>query len=245
MKKAYLECLKKLKKFRKTLVKDVEQKRGRLYFTWIKDKTEKVMNEKDENYIYRNIVKYTLRNYKIDKYNYERLTEILREAVDRNYILKDNNYIFNNTQISYDDAMLITRKILLKRGNVVWVDFGFNIGNEFGGMHPAVILKNFDNELFVVPISSKKPKEYIKIEQDLENELITEEECKKRKEKINSILQIDSIYRFKEMTRWADITRIKKVSLLRLNYSGTIGKISGNYINSLSNKISKVSVKLM
>lgn len=239
MKKAYLECLKKLRIFRKTLAKDIDKKRGKLYFTWIKDKTEKVMNEKDENYIYRNIVKYTLRNYKIDKYNYERLTETLREAVDRNYTLKYNNYIFNNPKISYDDAMLITRKILLKRGNVVWVDFGFNIGNEFGGMHPAVILKNFDNELFVVPISSKKPKEYIKIEQDLEDEIITEEECKRRKEKINSILQIDSIYRFKEMTRWADITRIKKVSLLRLNYSGTIGKISGNYINSLSNKISK------
>lgn len=239
MKKAYLECLKKLRTFRKTLAKDIDKKRGKLYFTWIKDKTEKVMNEKDENYIYRNIVKYTLRNYKIDKYNYERLTETLREAVDRNYTLKYNNYIFNNPKISYDDAMLITRKILLKRGNVVWVDFGFNIGNEFGGMHPAVILKNFDNELFVVPISSKKPKEYIKIEQDLEDEIITEEECKRRKEKINSILQIDSIYRFKEMTRWADITRIKKVSLLRLNYSGTIGKISGNYINSLSNKISK------
>lgn len=239
MKKAYLECLKKLRIFRKTLAKDIDKKRGKLYFTWIKDKTEKIMNEKDENYIYRNIVKYTLRNYKIDKYNYERLTETLREAVDRNYTLKYNNYIFNNPKISYDDAMLITRKILLKRGNVVWVDFGFNIGNEFGGMHPAVILKNFDNELFVVPISSKKPKEYIKIEQDLEDEIITEEECKRRKEKINSILQIDSIYRFKEMTRWADITRIKKVSLLRLNYSGTIGKISGNYINSLSNKISK------
>lgn len=239
MKKAYLECLKKLRIFRKTLAKDIDKKRGKLYFTWIKDKTEKVMNEKDENYIYRNIVKYTLRNYKIDKYNYERLTETLREAVDRNYTLKYNNYIFNNPKISYDDAMLITRKILLKRGNVVWVDFGFNIGNEFGGMHPAVILKNFDNELFVVPISSKKPKEYIKIEQDLEDEIITEEECKRRKEKINSILQIDSIYRFKEMTRWADIKRIKKVSLLRLNYSGTIGKISGNYINSLSNKISK------
>lgn len=239
MKKAYLECLIRLRTFRKTLVKEIDKKRGKLYFTWIKDKTEKVMNEKDENYIYRNIVKYTLRSYKIDEYNYERLTKTLREAVDRNYTLKENNYIFNNPKISYDDTMLITRKILLKRGNVVWIDFGFNIGNEFGGMHPAVILKNFDNELFVVPISSKKPKEYLKIEQDLKDEVITEEECKKRKEKINSILQIDSIYRFKGMTRWADITRIKKVSLLRINYSGTIGKISGNYINSLSNKISK------
>ena len=167
MKKAYLECLKKLRFFRKTLINDIDKKRGKLYFNWLKDKTEKVMNEKDENYIYRNIVKYALGNYKIDKYNYERLTQKLKEVVDGNYIIKDNNYIFNNSKISYNDAMLITRKILLKRGNVVWVDFGFNIGNEFGGMHPAVILKNFDNELFVVPISSKKPKEYIKIEQDL------------------------------------------------------------------------------
>jgi len=239
VKKAYLECLRKLKTFRKTLVDDIDKKRGKLYFTWLKDKTEKVMNEKDENYIYTNTVKYTLKNYKIDKYNYERLTKTLRETVDRNYTLKDNNYVLNNHNISYDDAMLIMRKVLLKRGNVVWIDFGFNIGNEFGGMHPAVILKNFDNELFVVPISSKKPKEYLKIEQDLQDGLITEEECQKRKEKINSILQIDCIYRFKEMIRWADITRIKKVSLLRLNYSGTIGKISGKYINSLSSKISK------
>ncbi len=238
MKKSYLECLRKLRTFRKTLVKDIDKKRGKLYFTWLKNKTEKVINEKNEKYIYTNLVKYTLGNYKIDKYSYERLTKSLREIVDRNYTLKGNNYIFNNTKISYNDAMLVTRKILLKRGNVIWVDFGFNIGNEFGGMHPAVILKNFDNELFVVPISSKKPKEYIKIEQDLKDRIITEEECKKRKEKINSIIQIDSIYRFKQMTRWADITRIKKVSLLRINYSGTIGKISGDYINSLSNKIS-------
>lgn len=239
MKKAYLECLKKLRFFRKTLINDKDKKRGKIYFDWLKDKTEKVMNEKDENYIYKNIVEYALRNYKIDKYTYERLTQKLKKVVDKNYIIKNSNYIFNNFKISYNDAMLIARKILLKRGNVVWVDFGFNIGNEFGGMHPAVILKNFDNELFVVPISSKRPKEYIKIEQDLEKGLITEEESKSRKEKLNSILQIDSIYRFKEMPRWADITRIKKVSILRLNYSGTIGKISGSYINSLSDKIGK------
>ena len=27
------------------------------------------------------------------------------------------------------------------------MDFGFNIGNEFGGMHPAIILKNFTKPL--------------------------------------------------------------------------------------------------
>ena len=239
MKKTYLECLKKLKIFRKSLLNDIDRKRGKLYFNWIRNKTEMVMNEIDETYIYKNIVKYTLKNYKIDNYNYERLTDSVKKAVDRNYTLKDKNYIFNNPQISYDDTILIMKKILFKRGNVVWIDFGFNIGNEFGGMHPAVILKNFEKELFVVPISSKKPKEYIKIEQDFKDKIITEKECKNRKEQINSILQIDNIFRFKEMTRWVDVTRIKKVSLLRLNYQGTIGKISGEYISSLSNKISK------
>ena len=106
-------------------------------------------------------------------------------------------------------------------------------------MHPAIILKTFDKELFVVPISSKKPKEFVKIEQELKEGKITQEECEKRKAAINSIIQIDSIYRFKKMTRWIDITRIRKVSLLRLNYSGTIGKVSGDCLQNISKRISK------
>ena len=135
--------------------------------------------------------------------------------------------------------MIIFKKILLKRGNVVWVDFGFNIGCEFGGMHPAIILKTFDKELFVLPVSSKKPKEYLKIEKDYKDEKITMEECEKIKRKINTIIQLDNIHMFKKMKRWADITRIRKVSLLRLNFSGTIGKIDGKYIDEISKKISK------
>ena len=120
---------------------------------------------------------------------------------------------------------------MLKRGNVVWIDFGFNIGNEFGGMHPAIILKNFDNEIFVLPISSKKPKEYKKLEQDYHNKKITLEECVREKEQITEIVQIDNIYRFKEMIRWTNIIRMKKVSVLRLNFSGAIGKADGKYLS--------------
>lgn len=239
MKKTYLKCLKKLRQFRKSIISDKDIKRGKLYFSWLETKTEKIENEKDEDYIYENVVKYAFGKYKIDKYNYERLSQTLQKVVDNNYILKNNNYIFNNTNISFNDAMLITKKILLKRGNVVWIDFGFNIGNEFGGMHPAIILKSFDKELFVVPVSSKKPKEYSVIEKEFENGKITEEECKKRKERVTAIVQLDNIYRFKEMTRWADITRMRKVSLLRLNFSGTIGKIDGKYIKTISEKIGK------
>lgn len=237
MKEAYIKCLKKLREFRKSLNTENDLKRGKLYFTWIRDKTKKIENEKDINYIYKNIVQYTLKNYKIDKYNYERLNKQLKNIVKNNYALKKNNYIFNNTNISKEDTMLLTRKVLLKRGNVVWIDFGFNIGNEFGGMHPAIILKNFDNEIFVLPISSKKPKEYKKLEQDYHNKKITLEECEKKKGQVTEIVQIDNIYRFKDMIRWANITRMKKVSILRLNFNGTIGKVDGKYLSTINEKI--------
>ena len=238
MKEAYIKCLKKLREFRKSLNTENDLKRGKLYFTWIRDKTKKIENEKDIDYIYKNIVQYTLKNYKIDKYNYERLNKQLKNIVKNNYALKKNNYIFNNTNISKEDTMLLTKKVLLKRGNVVWIDLGFNIGNEFGGMHPAIILKNFDIEIFVLPISSKKPKEYKKLEQDYHNKKITLEECEKKKGQITEIVQIDNIYRFKDMIRWANITRMKKVSILRLNFNGTIGKVDGKYLSTINEKIS-------
>ena len=85
---------------------------------------------------------------------------------------KKNYRVFNNYNISYNDAMLITRKIVLKRGNVVWIDFGFNIGNEFGGIHPAIILKNLGDDLFVLPVSSKKPMEYAIIDKEFEDRTV-------------------------------------------------------------------------
>ena len=239
MKKAYLECLKKLRIFRKSIVEDIDKKRGKMYFTWLKDKTEKIMNEKDDNYIYQNVVKYSLKDFKIDDFSYRHSSKKLKQIIDNNYILKKNYRIFNNSNISFDDAMLITKKILLKRGNVVWIDFGFNIGNEFGGMHPAVILKNFDKELFVLPVSSKNPIEYSIREKKFEDGKISEEECKKQKEQVTEIIQLDNIIGFKEMTRWANITRMKKVSILRLNFSGTIGRVDGKYISVISKKISE------
>ena len=239
MKEAYLGCIKRLRKFRKSLTSDKDLKRGRLYFSWLKTKTEKIQNEQDNMYIYNNIAKYTLKNYKIDEYTYERLNDKLKHIIDNNYILKHHQYIFNNTNISFENTMSIAKRILFKRGNVVWVDFGFNIGTEFGGMHPAIILKNFESELLVVPISSKMPKEYKKIEQDLIDNKIKEDEAKERKEKATAIVQLDKIYKLATMIRWADITRIRKVSMLRLNYSGTIGKVDGIYMNKISEKIGK------
>lgn len=238
MKKAYLECLKKLRTFRKSLVEDIDKKRGKLYFTWLKDKTERLINEKDENYIYTNVINHTLPNYVITQYTFSKSNKTIKNIIKKHYNFSENKYTFTNSKISIDDVKMLMKYVLFKRGNVIWLDFGFNIGNEFGGMHPAVILKNFDNDLFVVPISSKKPPEYIKIEQDFKDKKITEEECQKSKNNIAEIIELSKINGFRNMLRWSRITRMKKISMLRVNFSGTIGTLDGTDMDKIAEKIS-------
>lgn len=237
MKETYINCLKQLRNFRKSLKIDKDIKRGKLYFTWIKDKTEIIANEKDENSIYEKVVKFTLPKYVITRYTFNKANKKVKSIIKSNYTFKDNKYTFNNTNISVEDIKILMKYVLFKRGNVVWIDFGFNIGNEFGGMHPAVILKNFDKDLFVVPISSKKPIEYARIENDLKDGKINIEDCKKQKDKITEIIELEKINGFRRMLRWARITRMKKTSILRVNFSGTIGTLDGKDMNSISDKI--------
>lgn len=238
LKKEYLECLQKFRQFRKTLLLEAEQKRGKLYFSWIKEKTDKVINEKDESYIYKKVIEDTLPKYVITQYTYNKSNKLIKNIINLNYIQNNGKYIFNNTNISVNDLKMLMKYILFKRGNVVWIDFGFNVGNEFGGMHPAVILKNFDNDLFVVPISSKKPLEYVKIEEKLANNELSKKEYDNKKEAITEIVEILNINGFRKMQRWARITRMKKVSMLRVNFSGTIGTLEGKDMDIIAEKIS-------
>ena len=56
MKQAYLKFLNKIRRFRKSLLSDIDKKRGKMYFTWLETKTEKIEHEKDNKYIYKNIL---------------------------------------------------------------------------------------------------------------------------------------------------------------------------------------------
>lgn len=237
MKETYINCLKKLREFRKSLKNDIDIKRGKLYFTWIKDKTEIIESEKDDNYIYSNIIKHTLPKYVITQYTFNKSSKNVKSIIKANYTFMGNKYRFSNKNISHEDVKMLMKYILFKRGNVVWLDFGFNVGNEFGGMHPAVILKNFEKDLFVIPISSKKPIEYVRIEKDFEDEKITLEECEKQKNEITEIMELTNINGFKKMLRWARITRMKKISILRLNFNGTIGTLDGQDMDIIADKI--------
>ena len=50
-------------------------------------------------------------------------------------------------------------KIKLKRGNIIMVDFGINLGSELSGIHFAIVLNNDDNynvdNVTVIPLTSK------------------------------------------------------------------------------------------
>lgn len=216
---------------------DKDIKRGKMYFSWITEKTDKIKNEQNPLYICNRLKQETLPKYNINNYVYQTAKQELKDAIDRNYTFDGKKYKLSNFNITDNDVMLISKKVILKRGNVVWVDFGFNIGNEFGGMHPAIILKNLDNELFVLPVSSKKPLEYIKIENEYKENKISLEECENKKKNITEIVQLDNIFGYKNILRWSNITRMKKVSVLRLNFSGSIGSIDGEYMNLISQKI--------
>ena len=90
MKQIYLQCLKKLREFRKAIRNDKDEKKGKLYFSWLVEKTDKIEKEDDENYIYNNILKYTLKNYKIDEFSYNKANNELKKVIDNNYIIRKN-----------------------------------------------------------------------------------------------------------------------------------------------------------
>lgn len=189
------------------------------YFKWIALKTRIILGEKNYsipdkalpsiinsyefNYLYSEKQKVILKYYKADSEN--------------------NRYVLNSKKsaVSEEDKNIIIHSCVLKRGTVIWVEFGYNIGCEFGGKHPALILKNCKDSVIVVPISSKSPTESI--------------------EKFN--VQIDKVYNFPLKKRWANILRIQPVSIQRIDFLSRFGSVSNSVLKDISDKISTNGIK--
>ena len=99
----------------------------------------------------------------------------------------------------------------IRRGSVVWVEFGFNVGAEFGGRHPAVVLRKTECSIFVVPVSSKEPTNakpwHVKIEK---------------------------IYGFKDIVRWTNVLTLMNVSLQRVDVNASIGNVKGKVLDDIN-----------
>lgn len=105
-------------------------------------------------------------------------------------------------------------KAYIIRGDVVWVEFGFNIGEEFSGRHPAIVLKNGGKTLLVLPITSKQPSE---------KQLASK-----------NYIELGKIYNFKELKRWVNIFNITPISIARIDFSKKKGNIKGIDLDKIS-----------
>lgn len=101
----------------------------------------------------------------------------------------------------------------VKRGNVVWVDFGFNIADEFGGKHPAIIFRRSGSQIFVFPLTTQPPKDGQK---DL-------------------FVKVPYVHNFKKKDRWTNVLNLKCVSIQRIDFnSKPFGKVNGKVLADIS-----------
>lgn len=94
-------------------------------------------------------------NALLERYINEPSGQYLKKANLISYWLKD--YV---QYINFEDKFDPKRNISYKRGNVVKVSFGFNIGNEYGGLHYGIVLDNRNDHnssvVTVIPLTSVK-----------------------------------------------------------------------------------------
>lgn len=139
----------------------------------------------------------------------------------------------------------VSKSGVYKRGSIIKVNLGYNIGTELGGLHYCVVISKKDNiksgNLTVVPLSSKKSNKnynnYSNI--DIKNELylLMNENLKKEKEKLNEtfseLVRIEMYKEMKEKYNYMsnllqkqekEIQKYNKDSIVLINQITTISK---------------------
>ena len=109
------------------------------------------------------------------------------------------------------------KKALVKRVNVLWVDFGFNIGCEFGGRHPAIIVKEIGKGIYVIPVDSGKIPE-------------------KNKDK-NYYINIPYIFGFKKRPRYCNTYKMVCIDPRRIDFTGDCGRVHGKIMTKISDSL--------
>lgn len=196
---------------------DCERKLASNYYEWLSRKTQIITNEKNYEYPLNAIP--TIINEFEYNYLYPEKQAIINtyynfESEQKRYVIKVKKSI-----ITTEHRKMLVNNCALKRGNVVWVEFGCNIDCEFGGRHPALILKKCNGSIIVVPLSSKEPKN------DSTN------------------VKISKVYNFEPMERWANILRIIPVSVQRIDFNSKIGNVNNSILKEISVKISQCGIK--
>ncbi len=112
------------------------------------------------------------------------------------WLLKNSKLLLSET-MEYDNQATKTYKTY-KRGTIIKVDFGVNLGSEMSQVHFAIVLNNYDNPknnvLTVIPLTSKESRFNLDLENLVMDKLI--EKIKKELLKIGIKEELD----FKDRT---------------------------------------------
>lgn len=224
-------CKSSIELFKNTVkMEDIESvKRGVKYFNWTERKSKKVITEKDDieipiDYLPQKITTIEYKNNAepetkiiIDKYYKQKFNK----RDNKNEYVKDSELIKN---ISNFESNKIANDLIFRRKNVVWVNFGFNIGTEFGGDHPAIILKKSGSNLIVLPLSTSEKS--IDYENPKPHQVI-----------------VPHVYgNFEKIKRWTSVHRLKTISLKRIELSN-YGNVHKDVMEKINESISKEFTK--
>lgn len=122
--------------------------------------------------------------------------------------------------INTEKTFIVPQNFNIRRGNVVWIEFGFNIGREFGGKHPALVLRKTGDSIFVLPLSSQEPEEI----KDFH-------------------VKIDKVFGFKNMIRWANVLKIVNVDIQRVDFTCSTGNVKGVILDKVNNALDRNKIK--
>lgn len=127
-------------------------------------------------------------------------------ALKTSIVESENNFSLTDEQLS-----------LIKRGNVLWVNFGFNIGSEFGGHHPAVIIRKMGMGVYVIPLDSGKIPE-------------------NKKDK-DYLISIPYVYGLPKLPRHCNVYKMVCIDPRRFDFNGTYGNLHGKIMTKISNAL--------
>lgn len=135
-------------------------------------------------------------------------------------IEKYMNWLLIKTKKVYEEPNFNPSSIPeLKRGDVILVNLGFNIGDEYGGEHVAIVLRDSNinsKRVLILPITSQEPK-------NKNNPIYV---------KIGNISGLDPT-----KIHWANIFNVHSVSKQRIIYPPTPKKVDGKILTRISGAI--------
>lgn len=186
-----------------------------IFYKWVQSQCCYLEKEQQPFVVAQSQIPQTL---SVDNYNY--LSRRIAPILSNHYAFNGIEYVRNGTPMSDTDATSVYCNSYLSPRNIVWVDFGFNIGNEFGGKHPAIILKNLNNDVLIVaPVSTNVNNSHV-----ASNTVIT--------------FSGSDMYNMPSLrARFTNITRITPVSVYRLDTTSKVGSLKKEKYQELLQKI--------